>query len=211
MNMLHRLALTFALFALAACQAAPEEDAPGAPQATSAHATTPDRPLPDASIYLATATWTDQQGREARLADLRGQPVVLSMIYTRCGYACPTLVRDMQRIEERLPEKLRAEVHYVLISMDPAHDTPETLAQFAQTHRLAGGRWTLLTGHPADVRFLAALLGVRYQQEASGGISHTNQITVLDAEGAIAYQQKGLQADPTASAEALQALLVENS
>lgn len=210
MNTLHRFTFVLALLALplAACQGTSEEAAPGAPEAIPAHAVAPDRPLPDGSIYLATATWTDQQGQETQLADLRGRPVVLSMIYTRCGYACPTIVRDMQRIDERLSEALRSEVRYVLVSMDPTHDTPEELAHFARTHRL-DDRWTLLTGHDADVRFLAALLGVRYQQEASGGISHTNLIAVLDAEGRTAHQQKGLQADPTASADALQTLLAK--
>ena len=45
-------------------------------------------------------------------------------------------------------------------------------------------------------RELAALLGVNYTEDARGQFAHTNLITVLNAEGEIAFQHTGLRQDP---------------
>ena len=54
----------------------------------------------------------------------------------------------------------------------------------------------LLTGKPDDVRELAALLGVNYRRDGRGQFSHSNIITVLNAQGEAAFQQVGLNKAP---------------
>ena len=46
-------------------------------------------------------------------------------------------------------------------------------------------------------RTVAAALGVMYKLTPSGGFSHSNVITILDADGEIIHQQSGLGTDPT--------------
>lgn len=161
-------------------------------------------PLPEASLYQVDAAWTTDAGTPTALSNLRGTPVVLAMGYTSCGYACPMLVQDMKAIARALPDGAAA--RYVLVSMDPGRDTPEELRAFREAHAL-GDEWTLLTGAADDVRTLAALLGVRYRPEEGGAIAHSNVITVLDRDGAVAVQQEGLGGDPTAAAAAIQEAL----
>ena len=57
--------------------------------------------------------------------------------------------------------------------------------------------WTLLRGAADDVRELAALLGINYAPDARGRFAHSNVITVLNAEGEVAFQQPGLNTDST--------------
>ncbi|HLT46218.1 MAG TPA: SCO family protein [Rubricoccaceae bacterium] len=187
------LALLALALTLAACDAGPDVPAYDF-----------DAPLPEASLYQVEAAWTSDAGTPAALADFRGTPVVLTMGYTSCGYACPMLVQDMKKIASSLPEGTPA--RFVLVSMDPERDTPEALRAFRAAHDL-GDDWTLLTGSAADVRTLAALLGVRYRPEAGGAIAHSNVITVLDRDGVVAAQQEGLGADPGTAAAALQQAL----
>jgi protein SCO1/2 len=165
----------------------------------------------DESLYLLDATWNDQNARPMQLASLRGKPVILSMIFTRCGWACPTIVRDMKKIAGRLQEDVQNDFRYVLVSMDPERDTPDVLSGFAREHQLESGRWTLLRGTTDDVRMLAALLGIRYRKEASGQFSHTNLITILNSEGEVAHVHKGLESDPDDAGDALRNLLAEKS
>lgn len=175
-----------------------------------AKADTPERIEPsDASLYQLAATWTNQDGDRIALDALHGQPVVLSMVFTNCTYACPMIVRDMKRIGAALPEEQRNEVQYVLVSLDPERDTPAALQRFATAHGLDSAAWTLLRGSARDVRLLAALLGIRYKQEADGQFSHTNLITILNPEGEIVFQQEGLQGDPASSARALSDALAD--
>ena len=56
--------------------------------------------------------------------------------------------------------------------------------------------WQMLSGDADDVLELAALFGVRYKPMDSGGdIAHSNMITLLDKQGRILYQLKGLNQD----------------
>ena len=146
----------------------------------------------DRSLYQLESTWISDVGRKVKLSVLRGRPQVLAMFFSNCEYACPILVNDMKKLEAALPKDVLAKVDFVLVSFDTKRDTPEALAAFRRKENLATGRWTLLRGEADDVRELAALLGVNYAQDARGQFAHSNLITLLNAEGEIAFQQAGL-------------------
>jgi protein SCO1/2 len=170
------LLLALAAAALAAC---------------SAPAADLDAPLSETSVYQVDAGWGTDAGETVTLADLRGGPVALAMVYADCGTACPMIVHDMKQIGEAAGVPLR----YVLVTLDPARDTPEHLRSFRAMHGL-GDDWTMLRGSDDDVRTLAAVLGVRYRFDADGTIAHSNLITLLDAGGDVVAQQEGLGTDP---------------
>jgi protein SCO1/2 len=98
----------------------------------------------------------------------------------------------MRKLEAALPKDVLAKVDFALVSFDTKRDTPEALASFRKKERLPVASWTLLRGENDDVRELAALLGINYVQDARGQFAHTNMITLLNAEGEIAFQQAGL-------------------
>jgi len=161
-------------------------------------------PFSATSLYQADATFTTDAGQPFTLGELRGQPVVLAMFFASCGYACPLIVSDMQAIREKLPAGIRDRVAFVLVSFDTARDTPTALATY-RTQRGLDARWTLLHGGNDAVRELAALLGVKYKQEADGAFSHSNLITILNPRGEIIHQRAGLQGGLDAAAAALAA------
>ncbi len=144
------------------------------------------------SLYQLDATFTDDSGHAFTLGELRGRPVVLTMFFTSCGFACPLLVTDMQAIRGRLPVELRDQAAFVLVSFDVAHDTPTVLKKY-RDDRALDGQWTLLHGDDGAVRELAALLGVKYKQEMGGMFSHSTLVTILNAEGEIVHQRTGLK------------------
>ena len=160
-------------------------------------------PLPDASVYHLGAAWATDGGDTLALADLRGRPVALAMVYSECGTACPLLVHDLKRLGRRAGD---VGLRYVLVSLAPERDTPERFARFRAAHAL-GDDWTLLRGDPADVQTLAAVLGVRYRADQDGTIAHSNLITLLTPGGEIAAQQEGLGTDPAPAVAALQTTL----
>lgn len=149
-------------------------------------------PFSKNSLYQADAAFTTDSSRPFTLGELRGRPVVLTMFFASCGYACPLLVTDMEAIKARLPAEVRKRAAFVLISFDPTRDTPAALAQF-RTQRALDAHWLLLHGDDGAVREIAALLGVKYQREADGNFSHSNLITILNSEGEIVHQRLGLK------------------
>lgn len=164
-------------------------------------------PLAPASIYQLESRWTRAGGDAIALAALRGKVRVLAIFYSSCQYACPIIVGRMKSIQAGLPAGVRSDAGFVLVSMDPSHDDPAALRDYAKRMELEGD-WTLLHGSDGDVRELAALLGFRYRQEKDGGFSHSNMITVLDREGRVAHQSIGLDNDVGDSVRAVTSLLV---
>ena len=157
------------------------------------------------SLYQADVGFTTDAGKAFQLGELRGRPVVLDMFFASCGYACPLTVSDMLAIQERLPAELRSRAVFVLVSFDTVRDTVEVLAKY-RAQRGLDGQWIILRGDDDAVRELAALLGVKYKQEADGMFSHSNVITLLNREGEIVHQRLGLKGGLDEAIAALNAL-----
>ena len=135
------------------------------------------------SVYDLDSKWVDQHAAPRMLESLKGRPQVVALVYTTCTSVCPMTVAAMQQVEA----KSEGRADFVLFSLDPSHDAPEQLAEFAKLHALST-RWTLLTGSESDVRALAAVLGVKFQRVSDTEIVHTNTLTVLDGDGRIVAQ-----------------------
>ncbi|RXK55178.1 SCO family protein [Oleiharenicola lentus] len=154
------------------------------------------------SLYQLEAGFTDDRGRSFTLGSLRGRPVVLTMFFASCSYACPLLLTDMQAIHAKLPADIRDRAAFVLVSFDVARDTPAALAQYRADRHL-DAQWTLLHGDDDAVRELAALLGVKFKQEADGQFAHSNLITILNGGGEVVHQRTGLRGGLDETAQAI--------
>jgi protein SCO1 len=152
-------------------------------------------PLSDGSLYQLESSWTNDVATGLKLVSLRGRPQVLTMFFASCQFTCPVLVQDLKRIEAALPENVRTNVGFVLVSFDSERDTPDALAAYRKIHGLPSN-WALLRGAPDDVLELGALLGIKFKKDLRGQFAHSNVITVLDGEGEIARQIVGLNRDP---------------
>ncbi|WP_051235063.1 SCO family protein [Marinimicrobium agarilyticum] len=159
--------------------------------------------VPEGSLHQLDAVWQTHRGDALTLADLAGRPVIITMLYASCTTACPVLVQDVKRIYQALPEARRSQAALLLVSFDTEGDTPEALNQYAQSVRADGEAWHFATGSAADVRTLAALLGVRYRKNPSGGYDHSNVIAVLNAKGEVVHRQEGLNQPVTGAVKAV--------
>ncbi len=149
------------------------------------------------SIYALSVPLTDQNGRDFRLAELRGGPVLISMFYTSCEAVCPMIFETLRLTLARLPERERGAVRVVMVSFDPTRDTVAALKRTAQAHGVDDDRWTLARADEAAARQIAAVLGVQYRRLASGEFNHSSEIMLLDAEGRIVQRSAMLGAvDP---------------
>lgn len=151
-----------------------------------------DKPISDLSIYNLPSKWTNQNGQNIEMKDLRGKVLVMVMIYTSCKAACPRLVADMRNIESRLPENIKDHVKLVLISIDPETDTPKRLKEFAIANKMDNDQWEFLRSTEENTREFAAVLAVNYKKIDPLNFSHSNIISVFNAEGELTFQQEGL-------------------
>jgi len=185
------LTLAFSAAGLAGTQAGRAGMAPGAGR------------LSGRSIYQLDAAWTGDDGAPFRLVQLLGHPVVIAMIFTRCGSACPRTVEEMKGLEKALPKAIGDQTRFVLVSFDSEGDTPPVLRTYRKHSGLDEKRWILLHGNPEQVRELAMALGVSFSQVGAGLFSHSTLVSVLNRGGEIVFQRPDLQG---AGTEAVQAV-----
>lgn len=154
--------------------------------------TVKDKPVSDLSIYNLPSKWTTQNNQDIELKDLKGNVLVMVMIYTSCKAACPRLVADMRNIESRLPKDVKKNVKLVLVSIDPETDTPKRLKDFSIENKMESDQWLFLRSTEENTREFAAVLAVNYKKISPMDFSHSNIISVFNADGELAYQQEGL-------------------
>ncbi len=148
--------------------------------------------ISDLSIYNLPSQWTTQDNKNIEMKDLKGKVLVMVMIYTSCKSACPRLVADMRNIEERIPANLKDNVQLVLVSIDPTVDTPKRLKEFSIENKMDGKQWLFLRSTEENTREFAAVLAVNYKKISPMDFSHSNIISVFNADGELAFQQEGL-------------------
>ena len=172
------------------------------PVASRASGANPPRaPTPSAqaatpSLYRLSASFQTDDEQKVQLASLRGHFQVLALIFTRCPSVCPTLVHELLRLQQRMPERIAAATRFTLVSIDPEHDTPPVLRAYRQQHGLGGAHFTLLRGAPDDVRELGATLGFSFAVGGDAPSAHSKLVTLLSPDGRILHQQTGIDGDP---------------
>jgi protein SCO1/2 len=76
-------------------------------------------------------------------------PVVLSFVFTTCPTVCPVTTATLARMRDVLGAD-GAGLRLVTMTIDPDHDRPQVLADYAARHHTGAG-WQFVTGSPADV------------------------------------------------------------
>jgi len=157
------------------------------------------------SLYDLGLTVVDHTGKKVKLDVFRGRPVLISMFYGTCTTACPLLVAKMKKLESKLSPKAKAATRVMLVSFDPARDTPEALKKLSTTFGI-DARWRLAQTDEESVRNLAAALGIRYRFLEDGTLNHSSVLTLLDGAGTVAARIEGLDTPDEALIEKLEAL-----
>jgi protein SCO1 len=141
-------------------------------------------PLADIGPAPAVAL-VDAKGRPFELASLKGKAVLVSFIYTTCNGSCPATTSEMVRVQEALKKAglWGDRVEFVSISLDPARDTPEALARYAETFGADARFWHFLTGPPARVDKVLASWDMWARRNDAGVLDHPSRIFLVDPRG----------------------------
>ena len=136
-------------------------------------------------------TLVDAAGKRFGSDDLRGHVYVASFFFTRCPSICPTLMKDLARLQDRFRREGLDTIRLVSITVDPEHDTPQELGAAGKRYGVDAARWILLTGPRPAIRDLAIggfQVALGEPENAEGGlfdIAHTGKLLLVDASGAL--------------------------
>jgi protein SCO1/2 len=145
-----------------------------------------EEPIPEL-LPLGEFELVDQRGRAFGTDQLAGKVWIADFIFTSCPDVCPVLSSQMANLHRRID---RSDVHFVSITVDPEHDTPERLREYGRRYG-ASERWHFVTGEPETVRrtvidrFRMAV-GDREERGAGGyDILHAMRFVLVDRAGTI--------------------------
>jgi protein SCO1/2 len=147
---------------------------------------------------------TERSGETRTRADLDGAPWVADFIFTRCTGMCPALSTRLAEVRRRAREG-GITARFVSFSVDPTHDQPAVLREYASRFGADGDDWLFLTG---DRDALYSLIGGGFRLSvaersaaaaaADGGelIAHSDRFVLVDGRGRIRGYYHGT--DPAA-------------
>jgi protein SCO1/2 len=129
--------------------------------------------------YFPNVTLTTHQGKTVRFYDdlIKGKIIALDLIYTTCQYACPLETARLAQVQRILGDRVGRDIFFYSISIDPEHDTPAVLKEYAAKYH-AGPGWLFLTGKAADIELISKKLGLYSEPNPANPDGHTPSVLV---------------------------------
>ena len=154
--------------------------------------------------------FVNAHGEAVSLADLRGKPLVVSMIFTACSHTCPVITQTLKDVVADARKAVGTDSFRVItIGFDVANDTPERMRFFARQQGISlGDGWQVLSGSQQAVDALADDIGF-LSVPSIRGFDHLNQTTVIDADGRVFRQIYGQTFESLYLVEPLKSLVFD--
>lgn len=123
-------------------------------------------------------TLTDQLGRRVSLSQYRGRVTILTFLSSTCHPTCPLIA---QQIRGALDE-LGSSVPTLIVSADPAADTPARVRRFLSEASL-NGRVEYLTGTRAELQPIWHAYDIVPAQLGNANSPHAASVLLIDPAG----------------------------
>ncbi|HLV92350.1 MAG TPA: SCO family protein [Aequorivita sp.] len=140
----------------------------------------------DEKAKVPEFSFTDQNGKTITNEDYKGKVYVVEFFFTTCPDICPIMNENMVKIQDEFFGNPKVAI--ASFTIDPDHDTPETLKEYAQINGITKPQWHLLTGNRDDIFKLANEgfnLYVAQVADDRGGFEHSGFFALIDQEGHI--------------------------
>jgi protein SCO1 len=146
--------------------------ADNAPKTTGPHL---EGSIPPPDAVAANFALRDQDGKLVKLSDYRGQPVMLTFMYSTCRDTCPVTAYQMRGAMDDIGH----DIPTLAISVDPKNDTPLNAKRFLNRTGLTG-RMKFLMGTQKQLEPIWKAYGVQPQGK---GFDHSAYVLVIDRRG----------------------------
>jgi len=140
--------------------------------------------------HVGKFSLTDQAGRSVTPETMRGKVWAAAFMFTRCPTVCPRITRRMRELQQAAAKEGVA-LELVSFSVDPEHDTPAVLADYAKRYAADLASWRFLTGDLEVVRktseqgFKLAFEGKPTPGAEHFGLMHGSHLVLVDPSGQI--------------------------
>jgi protein SCO1/2 len=129
--------------------------------------------------YFPNVTLTTHEGKTVHFYDdlIKGKIVAIDLIYTTCQYACPLETARLAQVQRVLGDRVGRDIFFYSITIDPDHDTPQVLKEYAEKYHVGPG-WLFLTGKASDIELISKRLGLYSEPNAANPDGHTPYLLI---------------------------------
>ena len=122
----------------------------------------------------------DSFGNEFQLKDLKGKPIIISPIYTKCRASCPLITKSLLKVIPKAGKPGR-DFWVVTLTFDPK-DTVKDIEKFREKYGIDGKGWKVVKAKTSEDLFrLLDAIDFRFMT-AGDQFIHPNLIVVLSPE-----------------------------
>lgn len=150
----------------------------------------------------------DQDGKRISLERLRGQPFVLTFVFTRCPLPnyCPRISNNFGELQSAIKKGSGelAQTRLLSITLDPEFDSPPVLKEYGKHLQVDPTIWSFATGDVKEIDALTRAFSV-YRQTESGTLSHGLAAALINRDGKIERVWRGNAWTPSEVIEAIRA------
>src|SRR5919202_2983541 len=131
--------------------------------------------------YFPNVELVTQDGDTVRFYDdlLKGKSVAINLMYTSCQDECPLETARLVQLQRILGDRVGRDLFLYSITIDPRHDTPDVLKEYADKFHVGPG-WLFLTGRLDDIRLIAKKLGLSSTMNIRDSDPHATMLMVGD-------------------------------
>jgi len=118
--------------------------------------------------------------------DYLGRVYVVEFFFSRCPTICPIMNKNMKILDEKFWK--RKDFGIASFSIDPFHDTPKVLKEYAEKYKVKSQNWHFLTGNKSKVYELANSgfsIFASINPAVAGGFEHQGYFALIDKKGYI--------------------------
>lgn len=126
----------------------------------------------------------DQNGDTITNEDYLGKVYVVEFFFTTCTDICPIMNKNLIEVQDEF--KGEDDFGIASITIDPAHDTPGVLKQYAENYGIENPNWHFLTGDRNEIYEMAnSGFGLHAAEDAAtpGSFAHSGLFALIDKEG----------------------------
>jgi protein SCO1/2 len=148
-------------------------------------ALTPGQAVPDFKLV-------DQDQQQVSLSDFAGKVVAVTFVYVRCPLPnyCFRLSSNFARLQKRFKSEIGRDLVLLTIIIDPVHDQPQSVKDYARIWNADPKGWHFLTGSPAAIQEICARFDMRYYPEEAL-LVHSFHTVVIDRQSRLASNIEG--------------------
>ena len=118
--------------------------------------------------------------------DYKNKVYVAEFFFTTCPSICPIMNRNMVKLQDEFGS--RDDFGIASFTIDPEHDTPMVLKQYAQDYGVSSLNWHMLTGNKDSIYQLSNKglnIFSAINPEVEGGFEHQGFFALIDKKGFI--------------------------